>query len=186
MIDRANDAQFAKSLSVKYEDHFLHVIDDLQLYVLYKYTDVGMAKIKGLPIKNEPKYLTNWKDLEDEKEEESGWSEAIEGKKQKTPEFNTEQFPSLGGPVESSESQSKWAKFKGSSPARKQEKPTTEGNFPALGESFPSLGESYPALGDRSAPEPLVGWAKPAQRKKPAPKKKILTKQDFPSLGGGR
>ena len=53
MLSRASDLSFCSRLTVKFEDHFLSDIDSYEIYVCFKYVDMCMCKLKGLPFKND-------------------------------------------------------------------------------------------------------------------------------------
>mmetsp|Transcript_17835 Transcript_17835/g.17799 ORF Transcript_17835/g.17799 Transcript_17835/m.17799 type:complete len:475 (+) Transcript_17835:713-2137(+) len=180
MIDKANDRAFNEKLTVKYEDYFVSDLEPQQLYILHKYLEMCIAKLKGLPFKDDQKLLSNWeeekaqeevkkeetKNEEEEKEDRVGWGNVLMKKKAKAPRVNEPNFPSLSGGSQSGPSDN-WSRSKNSSIPQR-----ANIEFPSLGQNqnFPSLGappaEDFPSLspGMKDPLEPA-----PVQEEKPVP-----------------
>lgn len=95
MLNKANNANFVVTLTTKYEWHFLSQLSTQQLYIVFKYSDLALAKVKGLPFRDEPRFISNWKEDEQTEETESGWSAAILGNRPKAPVYNEDEYPAL-------------------------------------------------------------------------------------------
>jgi len=108
MLSHSNDVVFNTKLTTKYENYFLGSIDTYQLYVICKYVEMCLAKIRGLPFKEDVKLLSNWeeekKPEEDKKEEEEenphSWEKILMNKKPKVPVKSEQAFPSLAPPAQ--------------------------------------------------------------------------------------
>jgi hypothetical protein len=130
MVTRADDFSFASQLEVPYEQHFLGKIEPLEVYISWKYVDICVCKVKGLPFKSlDTPVLRNMEEerkaeegtgaMEDAKEDKN-W---VEEKKRRLVQGN-EQFPSL---VPSSQPQlpASWGPPTAPPPSTPSEEPST-------------------------------------------------------------
>lgn len=130
MVTRADDFSFASQLEGPYEQHFLGKIEPLEVYISWKYVDICVCKVKGLPFKSlDTPVLRNMEEerkaeegtgaMEDAKEDKN-W---VEEKKRRLVQGN-EQFPSL---VPSSQPQlpASWGPPTAPPPSTPSEEPST-------------------------------------------------------------
>jgi hypothetical protein len=140
MLSRASDLSFCSRLTVPFEDYFLADVDSYEIYVCFKYVDMCVCKLKGLPFKNDSPAQKN---LESESFQpsqpsppspEPSASRWVDLKKPKAPTKSEQNFPSLAqvpaSPQPSSGVSGTWVK--GPAGLRKEEVVLVKEEFPSL------------------------------------------------------
>lgn len=140
MLSRASDLSFCSRLTVPFEDYFLAEVDSYEIYVCFKYVDMCVCKLKGLPFRNDSPAQKN---LETESCQPSQPSPPspepsapkwVDSKKVKAPTKSEQNFPALAqvpaSPQPAAVSGS-WSK--GPAGLKKEEVVLVKEEFPSLG-----------------------------------------------------
>ena len=170
MIEKASDLSFCSRLTTKFDEYFLGPINPFEVYTLFKYVDMCVCKLKGLPFKNDTPAQKNLENegqvgqpAEKPPEEGEGNKKWAESGRKKVPVISEEQFPTMMGPGNASPgARGTWGK--GEPPGLKREEITIQQEeFPSLPPSFShSRVSSAPAEETKRAEVPApVGETKP-------------------------